>query len=631
MTEPAQVTMPPLVTLPAVELMATGTWHLATGEATFTTADLADAVDAAQCPSVGDPIIKLGHTDGRFLPTAADGEPAIGRVLNLTLSQDGNKLSGDLSGMPGWLAAVSGSAYPQRSIEGAWDWVCQIGHLHPFVVTAVALLGVAPPGVGVIKDLDDVAALYGVQAGEAPQPVDVRGRWEIAAAAGGAMPGRTSAGAVTVDDVRRTYYGSGVPMSMWITAIQMDPPQLIVADDASDKVFRVPYTIKAGEVTFGDPVEVEVEYVDVKAAGQLLASGALFVYASQEDSREGLTVMAWSASTQLKNMGDSPSKAAISKMFALPGSTKSDSKLPHHTCASGGTVGGPDLAGCQAAIGAINGGRGGLSGVSAADAKKAYNHLAGHVRDLGAEPAEYSGPSASAAGDDPQAGTGDDPAQAAAGDPPEAGGPHGPFTGTHTHPHSANGDQGGDAEHDHAHAHKGDAKHAHAHLAGSGPNQRGVPDVDFTDEMLAQARTLLGLDEDAEITAEQLMAALEAKAGAPATASALPPGVVAVDKDVWEQMNARIAQGERAREVQLTSEMETAISGAVQAGKFPVSRADHWRRVWRADPEGTRMVLAGLTPGVVPTRDIGAPGPDEPGIEDEYKALFPPSYPRTPA
>jgi hypothetical protein len=148
-----------LVTLPGVEILATGTWALSTGDETFTTDDLEQAIDAASCPSIGHPVLKLGHVDPRF-----DGEPAVGRVTNLRLTSSGAKLTGDLSGMPGWLGEVAGSAYPNRSIEGSRNFVCQQGHSHPFVITALALLGVTRPGVGVLHGIDDVAALYDVAA-----------------------------------------------------------------------------------------------------------------------------------------------------------------------------------------------------------------------------------------------------------------------------------------------------------------------------------------------------------------------------------------------------------------------------------------------------------------------------------
>jgi hypothetical protein len=62
--------------------------------------------------------------------------------------------------MPGWLASISASAYPKRSIEGTYDSKCQIGHKHPFVLTGLALLGVTAPGVGVLNALPDIKALF---------------------------------------------------------------------------------------------------------------------------------------------------------------------------------------------------------------------------------------------------------------------------------------------------------------------------------------------------------------------------------------------------------------------------------------------------------------------------------------
>jgi hypothetical protein len=622
------VEVPALMTLPGVDIMAAGQWDLSTGPTTFTPQDMADAVEAAQCPAIGDPVIKLGHNDPRF---NGDGEPALGHVTNMSLAAEGNKIRGDLSGLPGWLGAVMSSAYPQRSIEGAYYVQCSIGHTHPFVITGLALLGVSAPGIGVLNSVEDVAALYGVSAARAP--LAARSTWTVHATAGGEpMPAAPAAAGVTTEDVRRSYY-MAAPLSYWITEMQMDPPQLIVCDDATDKVYRVPFKIAGGAVTFSDPVEVEVEYMDVAASRR---TGQVLVWASAGESRRGMEVeAAWSASTQVSNMGDDPSQSAINHMFALPAGTKSDSKLPHHTAdASTHAVDGPDLEGCQAAIAAINGSRGGLSGVSAADLKKAYNHLAAHVRSLGGEPADYSGPAASAA--DTQAA----PA-------------HGPMNGTHAHPHGAYGSQGGDATHDHSHAHAGDGSHDHAHASAGQQTGRG-PEVDFTTDQEAQIRASLGLKDDDELTAELIArwvteqaAAVSAAKGdgeskasgdgesgdgqspeAVAASHRLPPGIVALDKEQYERMQAQLQQGVKARSRQLEDDRERALDAAVRAGKFSAARIDHWRRVWNSDPEGTAMVLAGLTPGVVPTRDIGQPGEEPDVLDTEYESLFPKSYRR---
>lgn len=657
------IALPALMTLPGVELVAAGTWDLSTGEATFTADDLASAVEAAQCPAVGDPVIKLGHVDPRF-----DGEPAVGHVANMAVAAEGTKLTGDLAGMPGWLGAVMASAYPQRSIEGAWDFRCQIGHVHPFVITALALLGTSAPGVGVLGSLDDVAALYGLAQAAKGEP---RQSWHLNIS-GGNMPGKAFAAGVTTEDVRRAYYdASGTPYSFWITEMQLVPPQLIVSDDATAKVYRVPISIDGGEITFGEAVEVEVEYVDIKAGSGVVT------FASKALSRRGYQVAAaWSASTQLKNMGDDPTATAIKAMFALPADTKSDSKLPHHMCSADGVVGAANDDGCSAGIAAINGAHGGLKGVSDADLKSAYNHLAKHITDDGGTPPEFNAKAARAAAGDDDAD--DDPKQLIAGldatldeavalikgvdltalpeevaqaldllvaaegtvdtvmdllsiyDPDDAaaGGAHGSFNGVHAHAHSAFGSQGGDATHDHSHSHAGDNRHNHAHAA-KGTTRKGGSGVDFTKEQQAQLRTALGMAEDDELTPELVAAGMarlsqDAASAAAQASRKMPPGVIAVEKDAWDEQVARAKQGEEALARIRRNERDQVIMAAVGAGKIAPANRPKWERMWDKDPDGTREVIAGLAKNAFPTQDIGLPGgpPDE-EMDEEYRRLFP--------
>jgi hypothetical protein len=156
----------PLRTLHGIEMAAIGTWKAKTGETTFTTEDFAEAVAAMECPGVRNPVIKLGHDeDDAESGIRWDGEPAVGWVANMRF--DGQKLIGDFTGMPAWLVdadeaglAVIAAAYPDRSIEIYRPFLCQVGHLHPSVVTAISLLGVAPPGVGVLKSMQDVYAAF---------------------------------------------------------------------------------------------------------------------------------------------------------------------------------------------------------------------------------------------------------------------------------------------------------------------------------------------------------------------------------------------------------------------------------------------------------------------------------------
>lgn len=208
-----------LKTLPGVELMAAGTWKISTGETTFTTEDLAAAVAAVDCPGVRNPVLKLGHAeDDSTGGIRWDGEPAVGWVENMHLTDNGAKIIGDYRGVPAWLAEAMPSAYPDRSVETCRPFLCQIGHLHPFVITALALLGVNPPGIGVLKSLQDVQALY-TEASTQPLVVSVAGRMVLAAVTRGAalpqarevirLPIRVGDRVLLVTDT-----GDGIPESL---------------------------------------------------------------------------------------------------------------------------------------------------------------------------------------------------------------------------------------------------------------------------------------------------------------------------------------------------------------------------------------------------------------------------------
>ncbi|MFE3060888.1 hypothetical protein ACFXIV_47835, partial [Nocardia sp. NPDC059236] len=308
MTAPLPVPAAPALShLPQVELMRVGTWDASTGRHTFTPDDLAYAVAATDCPAVHRPRIKLGHTDPRF-----DGEPALGWVDHLAVV-DGATLIGDLVGMPGWLATpdanghtVIASAYPQRSVEAEFDYQCALGHTHPFVLTGLALLGIADPAIGTLASLQDVGALYGVAAstpytGGTRITVHMKGQL---------MPNpkvRKVAAGVTTEDVRRKFYDDA-PWSLWIEEFHLEPLQLIVIDDDSGTRQRIPVTVDpAGDgtdgVSFGTAVPVVVRYDDAAQAATpaapdptaqeaAVAASKVLRYASRAESRPGHPVAA---------------------------------------------------------------------------------------------------------------------------------------------------------------------------------------------------------------------------------------------------------------------------------------------------------------------------------------------------
>lgn len=86
------------------------------------------------------------------------------------------------------------------------------------------------------------------------------------------MPPATSGAvraSVSVEDISRQYYESA-GYSMWITAMHVDPLELIASDDATGKFFRIPVELSGEQFTFGEASEVAINYVEVPVAAKAL-------------------------------------------------------------------------------------------------------------------------------------------------------------------------------------------------------------------------------------------------------------------------------------------------------------------------------------------------------------------------
>ncbi len=275
--------MPTLVTVPNVELLEVGEdWQTSTGPRTWTHEDLVAAVNAMDDPAVRTPIIKFGHVS-----KLNDGEPAFGRVENLRLTNNGQTLVGDFVGIPEWIAEVMASAWPRRSIEGAFNWTTATGRNHGFVITACSLLGAAYPA---ITTLEDIKAVYGADSVESVELVAATGDLEIVTATQkeADVPTEVKA-AMSLDNVRKTYYENLGPDQQWwwIREVQLDPPALIVDDD-NGGLHRVTFSVSGESVSFDEPVEVVIEY---RERSQVAASHSMqnrAVYASRQESRPSL-------------------------------------------------------------------------------------------------------------------------------------------------------------------------------------------------------------------------------------------------------------------------------------------------------------------------------------------------------
>jgi hypothetical protein len=258
---------PALATVAGVELGTAGYWDISNIKDWHPTSeDFAAAIAALDCPAIRRPVLKFGH-----VAPMGEGDPTIGNVDNLRLTDDGQTLVGDFVGVPAWLAesdsegrSVFASAYPDRSGEWFFDHQCSLGHTHPFVLRAVALLGVWEPGIATLESLYD---LYS----KAPEKETAMAKAATVALAG-----------TTADQVRKAYYEAEPDWYLWIREMYVDPMELIVQNDRDDSLERVPYTVSGeGEVAFGEGQPVRVEYVAARAA----AEKPVVAYASRTEAR----------------------------------------------------------------------------------------------------------------------------------------------------------------------------------------------------------------------------------------------------------------------------------------------------------------------------------------------------------
>lgn len=328
------------VTIPDVELCSAGmSWPSAGGLVTLTLDHIADAARAGEDSLIVPPRLKIGHTDPRFAdpddPTHDpfyDGEPAFGSVHNLRTTNAGATLTGDYVNLPRWLAEVLPSAYPNRSIEGAytigegpggklearWDVETAGGKSYSFVLTACALLGVQRPAV---QDLEDLRFLLTEGGG-----VVVTGDGEADGAEGGgviavslgAMPEglKLEASVDKVIDVFYSEYAVDESYWHWVRDVRVDPNVLVVDDDEGGLYLLPIESSDDQEITFGDPEKVIQTFKPAPPEAQAAMLAAAAPVLGQGRIVKAFAARAHSAPDDRKERqkGGGPASASISGM-----------------------------------------------------------------------------------------------------------------------------------------------------------------------------------------------------------------------------------------------------------------------------------------------------------------------------
>jgi hypothetical protein len=156
-------------------------------------------------------------------------------------------------------------------------------------------------------------------------------------------------------------------------------------------------------------------------------------------------------------------------------------------------------------------------------------------------------------------------------------------------------------------------------------------------------RTRLGLPEDAD--EEQINAALDEPEPDPApgdgeeeseeeeseeeeTEQTSPEGAVLVDASTMASLQHDAALGRQAYELEQRRDRDAFLTAAVQVGKFPPARLQHWKEAWDKDPVGIKAAVNSMPEGLIPVSQLGAAPPDEGDGQPAYPAHWLPEIHR---
>lgn len=150
-------------------------------------------------------------------------------------------------------------------------------------------------------------------------------------------------------------------------------------------------------------------------------------------------------------------------------------------------------------------------------------------------------------------------------------------------------------------------------------SQEGGADVN--DTQLATLRQKVGVSADADL--DTVFAALDEALLERANPSAPPAGTVHIDEAALAALQADAAAGRAALDEQVSAQRVALVTAAVNDGRIPPARKEHWLAQLAADDEGARSVLAGLPKGLIPVAELGhGDGVDDASATDHYADVF---------
>lgn len=149
----------------------------------------------------------------------------------------------------------------------------------------------------------------------------------------------------------------------------------------------------------------------------------------------------------------------------------------------------------------------------------------------------------------------------------------------------------------------------------------GAAVVDLNDKQIASLREQVGFADnaDADTIVQATLEALSERSEAPP--APLQEGMSMVDSAVLEQIKADATAGRAAQQTLADTERDRVINQALTDGKIAATSREKFVDSWNKNPEGTRALIDTLTPGLVPTAELGHGDQPEKTADDELYAL----------
>ncbi|MGC0270802.1 head maturation protease, ClpP-related [Glutamicibacter soli] len=167
------------------------------------------------------------------------------------------------------------------------------------------------------------------------------------------------------------------------------------------------------------------------------------------------------------------------------------------------------------------------------------------------------------------------------------------------------------------------------------PNQPHTKEgADMSDSLLQGVIKRLGIDPKAtDVSEEAVLAELDEAlaeraedsqdAAASSSVQQPAPGTVVLDEAQYSQLLNDASAGRDARNQQIEEHRNRVVDSAIESGRIPPARREHWIKALKADP-GAEESLNALAPGLVPVEAKGYTGGVDQATDEDtvYSKVF---------